>query len=163
MVAIAAGGVAGIAVSRSGDASSVAGRTAGQTAGAAGQTDPIVRDGDRVVGQGTVIAPAGQPVRLCVRGAQVAIPDPPPPHCVAGVPVTGVDLDRLSSRQERYGTVWGGAWVEAVYRSGALTVTRQEDSRPGPGRGPDAGAADTVPCRSRPAAGPGSRRTSPRR
>ena len=144
VVAVAAGAVVGVAVSREAG-SPPAGRVAGQTAGQnAASPGDVVRDGDRVAGQGTVIAPAGQPPRLCVGGVTLSIPNPPPPACVVGVPVTGIDLAQLSPRDERDGVVWGGAWVEAVYRDGTLAVTRQEPYRqPGPG---DPTAADEVPC-----------------
>jgi len=134
VVIIAAGVVGAVTLRRSPDAPPPA----------AGPADEIVRDGDRVAGQGTVIAAQGQPVRMCVSGPQVSLPEPPPPDCVVGVPITGIDLGRLSSRDERAGTVWGGAWVEAVYRAGSLTVTRQEPYRQPPPSDPT--AADPVPC-----------------
>lgn len=147
VVAVAAGGVAGVAVSR-GVGSPPAGRTTGQTASPA---DDIVRDGDRVAGQGYVLALPGRPVQFCgpVGGPRVVSPDPWPDEetvpepCRNAVTVTGLDLDRLSERTERDGAVWGWARVDGVYRAGTLTVTRQEAyvSTRTP-----ASAADQVPC-----------------
>jgi len=110
-------------------------------------TDAVVRDGDVVVGQGEVVALPGRPVQLCPQRPVVAldIPNPPPPPaCEVAVTVVGLDLDRLSYRQERDGAVWGSARVVGVYRAGTLTVTRQEAVVDPPRE--DATAADEVPC-----------------
>lgn len=120
----------------------------------AASTDEIVRDGDRVLGQGTVLARPGQPVRMCLPEVTMAIYPPPVPACRTGVTVAGLDLDRLSSRDERDGTVWGSARVEGVYRAGTVVVSRQEAPRPAAGSDPtgrrptDRGPAapDSVPC-----------------
>ncbi len=144
VVAVAAGGVAGVAVSRRGADSAPAGRVAGQTVTPA---DGIVQDGDRVVGQGIVVAPPGRPVQLCAPsgGVSVAIYPPPVPQpCEVAVTVTGLDLDRLSGRQARGGTVWGTARVEGTYRDRTLAVTRQEAYQNPPK--PDASAPDEVGC-----------------
>jgi hypothetical protein len=115
--------------------------------GSGSGTDAVVRDGDLVVGQGEVVALPGRPVQLCPPRPVVAldIPNPPPPPpCEIAVTVVGLDLGKLSGRQERDGAVWGGARVEGVYRAGTLTVTRQEATvYPAP---KDAAAADPVPC-----------------
>ena len=120
-----------------------AGRVAGQTAAPG---DAVVRDGDRVAGQGTVIArrrPAGR--SLCAGRRPDLRPHPPSARLRrSACTVTGLDLDRLSDRDERDGVVWGGAWVEAVYRAGTLAVTRQEPYRQPPP--PDVTAPDHVPC-----------------
>ncbi len=145
VVAVTAGGVVAVAVSRrAADSPAAGGRTAGQTASPA---DPIVRDGDRVAGQGFVLALPGRPVQLCVPSGGATIqplPLPVPKPCPVAVTVTGVDLDRLSNRQAREGAVWGSAWLEGVYRARTLSVSRQEASRD---RGPaDVTSPDPIPC-----------------
>ena len=113
----------------------------------AGPADEIVRDGDRVAGQGFVVALPGRPVQLCVPSGEATIaiyPPPVPEPCPVAATVTGLDLDRLSNRHERDGAVWGSAWVEGVYRARTLAVTRQEPYREPPR--PDAAAPDAVPC-----------------
>ena len=114
---------------------------------AAGAADEIVRAGDRVAGQGFVVALPGRPVQLCVNsgGATIDIYPPPVPEpCPVAVTVTGLDLGRLSNRYQREGAVWGSAWVEGVYRARTLAVTRQEPYRETPR--PDVTAPDPVPC-----------------
>ena len=73
----------------------------------------MVRDGDRVTGRGQVVALPGRPVQLCAPYATISIyPEPVPAPCRVAVTVTGLDLDRLTHRQERDGAVWGSARVE---------------------------------------------------
>lgn len=112
---------------------------------AAASPGAIVRDGDRVAGQGTVIARPGEAVQLCLVEPVLDTVFPPPvPSCRVGVTVTGLDLDRLSDRQERDGKVWGSARVEGVYRARTLAVSRQEAFRQPPRD--DISAPDAVPC-----------------
>jgi len=104
--------------------------------------DAIVHDGDRVRGQGQVVALPGRPVRLCSGlGTQVArlvYPMPVPAYCAIGLTLVGADLDRLADRQERDGAVWGLAEVTGVYRDRTVTVTGQRlRSTAGPDRKPD--------------------------
>jgi hypothetical protein len=90
----------------------------------------VVRDGDRVRGEGKVVALPGRPVRLCL-GAVAAVgvaPGQPvriADYCPLGITLVGVDLDRLADRQERDGAVWGRAEVTGVYRDRTVTVTSQ--------------------------------------
>jgi hypothetical protein len=93
--------------------------------------DAVVHDGDRVRGQGQVVALPGRPVRLC--SGQFPQPDvayprpaPVPAYCVFGLTLVGADLDRLADRQERGGAVWGLAEVTGVYRDRTVTVTAQD-------------------------------------
>jgi hypothetical protein len=115
---------------------------------ASDRDDMIVRDGDMVRGQGEVVALPGRPVQLCpprpVARADVAGPPEPPPPCEIAVTLEGLDLDRISEREERDGAVWGLALVEGVYRAGTVTVTRQ-DAPIAPPRD-DVTAPDEVPC-----------------
>jgi hypothetical protein len=129
VVVVAAGAIGVVAARR--DAERPA------TPAAAGYTpapvDTIVRDGDRVRGEGLVVALPGAPVRLCTGSrpdtGPVATPRSagglPPESCPVGVTLVGVDLDRLTDRQEQSGAVWGTAEVTGVYRAGTVTVTAQ--------------------------------------
>jgi len=80
--------------------------------------DAVVHDGDRVSGQGRVLAQPGRPVRLCsggeldpgVAGGSVPIPA----YCEIGITLVGADLEKLGARQERGGVVWGHAEVTGV-------------------------------------------------
>jgi hypothetical protein len=92
----------------------------------------VVHDGDRVRGQGQVVAQPGQPVRLCVGAVAVtatAVTDGPAPRstagCRIGVDLVGADLDRLTGRQESAGVVSGAAQITGIYRTGTVTVTGQ--------------------------------------
>lgn len=137
-VVVVAGGVVGVAALRS---------SPGAPPPAAGPADRVVRDGDRVAGQGFVVALPGRPVQLCVSSGGVTVdiyPPPVPEPCPVAVTVTGLDLGRLSNRHEREGAVWGSAWVEGVYRARTLAVTRQEPYRGTPRQ--DVSAPDHVPC-----------------
>ena len=94
--------------------------------------DAVVQNGDRVRGQGGVVALPGRPVRLCSgggpqTGVDVAFrgPIPTPAYCPVGITLVGADLDRLGARQERDGAVWGTAEVTGVYRDRTITVTGQ--------------------------------------
>ena len=96
--------------------------------GTAAPPDAVVHDGDRVRGQGTVVALPGRPVRLCPGiGPAIGVggSTPVPDYCPLGIPLVGVDLDRLAGRQERDGAAWGRAEVTGVYRDRTVTVTGQ--------------------------------------
>jgi hypothetical protein len=121
-----------------------AGRTT-PPAGSPASSAQVVRDGDRVSGSAQIVARSGRPVQLCAPYATLSsYPEPVPAPCRVAVTATGLDLDRLTRRQERDGVVWGSATVEGVYRAGTLTVTRQLDDRPRPV--PDVVTEDRVPC-----------------
>lgn len=118
--------------------------------------DTVVRDGDRVRGAGRIVAVPGGPVRLCGANVSLAAPDAssdrqpglrtdPGGPCPVGVTLAGVDLDRLSDRQERSGTVSGTAEITGVYRAGTVTVTAQVAPPP------DAGTAGKGPAFGLPA------------
>jgi hypothetical protein len=121
------------------------------------ETDDVVRDGDRVAGQGFILALPGRPVQLCGPLGGIPRVDPRPDEqqvpepCRNALTVIGIRLDQLTDRHAVGGAVWGWARVEGVYRSGTLTVTRQEayvsDRRP-------ASAADPVPCQEPPGGWP---------
>ena len=101
------------------------------TAGVLAPPDAVVHDGDRVRGQGLVVALPGRPVRLCTGATpQVAWPIRTPAYCAIGLTLVGADLDRLADRQERDGAVWGLAEVTGVYRDRTVTVAAQ-DAPPG--------------------------------
>jgi hypothetical protein len=126
-------GVVGIAAARgSADARSGPGsqQVASGTAGPLAPPDAVVHDGDRVRGQGQVVALPGRPVRLCSGVvAQPAVfdrPLPVPAYCAVGLTLVGADLDRLADRQERGGAVWGLAGVTGIYRDRTVTVTAQD-------------------------------------
>ena len=90
--------------------------------------DAVVHDGDRVRGEGQVVALPGRPVRLCTGLVpQVGVGDPAqvPAYCPLGTTLVGADLDRLADREERGGAVWGRAEVTGVYRDRTVTVTGQ--------------------------------------
>jgi hypothetical protein len=151
VVVVTAGIIAVAAVRRPADPPPATGPTAGPTAGPTLDPADIVRDGDRVAGQGLFFKPRGGPVRVCgplggpPRPLFEPWPDPlnTPQMCQNALTVTGLDLGRLSNPEGRDGAVWGGAKVEGVYRAGTLTVTRQE---PTVSDRKSAGAHDPVPC-----------------
>lgn len=92
--------------------------------------DAVVHDGDSVRGQGTVVAPAGGPVRFCAPVAAgsaahagsawfVAV------DCPVSIRATGVDLSQLTRTRRVGGTVVGSAALTGTYRDGTLHVTHQ--------------------------------------
>jgi hypothetical protein len=87
----------------------------------------IVRDGDEAQASGMVVAVPGQPVRFCAPAPVPAIGSltPRPPACDYGVPVTGVDLARLSSPVQHPGFRYGSAHLRGTWRAGTLAVTAQ--------------------------------------
>jgi hypothetical protein len=118
-----------------------------------GLTDPVaaaaaetlvVRDGDTVQASGDVLSLPGEPVRFC---APAPIPlsggGGPEATCRFSVPVTGVDLAALTNATSRNGVREGSAQLTGVWRSGTLTVTRQE---PLEIRTPESPAPETAPC-----------------
>jgi len=123
-------GVVGVAAARgsAGARSAAASRPLlSGTAGVLAPPDAVVHDGDRVRGQGLVVALPGRPVRLCTGATpQVAWPTRTPAYCAIGLTLVGADLDRLADRQERDGAVWGLAEVTGVYRDRTVTVTAQD-------------------------------------
>jgi len=139
-LAVVAGVVAVVAVrgpaaapTRPAAASQPAGSAAaGSAAGSLAPPDAVVRNGDRVRGQGGVVALPGRPVRLCSGGGPQAGVDiafrgpiPTPAYCPVGITLVGADLARLGARQERAGAVWGTAEVTGVYRDRTVMVTGQ--------------------------------------
>ena len=123
-------GVVGVAAARgsAGARSAAASRPLPSgTAGVLAPPDALVHDGDRVRGQGLVVALPGRPVRLCSGVTpQVLRPNQTPAYCTIGLTLLGADLDRLADRQERDGAVWGVAQVTGVYRDRTVTVTAQD-------------------------------------
>jgi hypothetical protein len=123
-------GVVGVAVARgsAGARSAAASRPLPSgTAGALAPPDAVVHDGDRVRGQGLVVALPGRPVRLCSGATpQVVPPTRTPAYCAIGLTLVGADLGRLADRQERDGAAWGVAEVTGVYRARTVTVTAQD-------------------------------------
>ncbi|GAA4969245.1 hypothetical protein GCM10025331_72900 [Actinoplanes utahensis] len=108
----------------------------------------IVRDGDLVEASGTVLAAPGGPVRFCAPAPTTAIGGGPPvPDCSVGVPVLGVDLNRLAEAGRYEKTRFGRARLRGEWRSGTLRVTEQgppvaatlEPAEPTPCRPPDGG------------------------
>ena len=123
-------GVVGVAAARgsAGARSAAASRPLPSgTAGALAPPEAVVHDGDRVRGQGLVLALPGRPVRLCSAASpQIDLPTRTPAYCPIGLTLVGADLDRLADRQERDGAVWGLAEVTGVYRDRTVTVTAQD-------------------------------------
>jgi hypothetical protein len=103
----------------------------------------VVRDGDRVTGQGVVIAAPGRPVRLCLTPRLVRIGDGV--ACQVGIPLLGVDPARIPRRQEQGGTTWGEAVVTGVYRGGGVAVSALAAPPPQPPL-PDDVPADRIDC-----------------
>src|SRR5690349_23719106 len=117
-------GVVGVAAARG---SAGARSLPSGTAGALAPPEVVVHDGDRVRGQGLVLALPGRPVRLCSAASpQIDLPTRTPAYCPIGLTLVGADLDRLADRQERDGAVWGVAEVTGVYRDRTVTVTAQD-------------------------------------
>jgi hypothetical protein len=87
--------------------------------------DSVVRDGDTVAGSGYVWVEPRQPVRFC---ATVMIQKRH--YCVAGVPLTRVDLGPLVDVQRAENIRYGRTWLRGVFRGGAIAVTAQ--ARPAP-------------------------------
>jgi len=123
-------GVVGVAAARgsAGARSAAASRPLPSgTAGALAPPEAVVHDGDRVRGQGLVLALPGRPVRLCSAASpQIDLPTRTPAYCPIGLTLVGADLDRLADRQERDSAVWGVAEVTGVYRDRTVTVTAQD-------------------------------------
>ncbi|HEV2890094.1 MAG TPA: hypothetical protein VGX28_06925 [Frankiaceae bacterium] len=144
----------------------LAGATVGATAAAAFAAVlavPALRAGDdptppaaAVSGtywaNGVVIAKPGMPVLFCRPGYRVVPADPPPPACDFSVTATGVDLDRLASRDvEPDGTVWGYAWLAGRLDGDAFEVLRQDAPRR---EGSLFGDAYSAPCAAPPGGWP---------
>jgi hypothetical protein len=87
--------------------------------------DSVIRDGDTVAGSGYVWVEPRQPARFC---ATVVIQWRP--YCVAGVPLTGVDVGPLVDLERAGNIRYGRAWLRGVFRGGAIAVTAQ--ARPAP-------------------------------
>ena len=123
-------GVVGVAAARgsAGARSAAASRPLPSgTAGALAPPEAVVHDGDRVRGQGLVLALPDRPVRLCSAASpQIDLPTRTPAYCPIGLTLVGADLDRLADRQERDSAVWGVAEVTGVYRDRTVTVTAQD-------------------------------------
>ena len=123
-----AAGAPAAAPGASGAAGSAAPAPPPAASGAVAPPDAVVHDGDRVRGEGQVVALPGRPVRLCTGLVpQVGVDGPAqvPPYCPLGITLVGADLDRLAGREERGGAVWGRAEVTGVYRDRTVTVTGQ--------------------------------------
>jgi hypothetical protein len=108
--------------------SGTTGPAAAPAAGTVAPPGAVVHDGDRVRGEGQVVALPGRPVRLCtglVPQVGVDGPEPVPAYCPLGITLIGADLDRLAGRQERDGAVWGHAEVTGIYRDRTVTVAGQ--------------------------------------
>lgn len=107
---------------------------------------PPAPDGRRIEGTATVLAAPGRPVRLCPpRGTLFGAgwdDDAGPPECRDGIPAVGIDLAALDHRQEKDGTVWGGAWVLGVHADGTFTVIDQGPPR----QRPEEQWLSSVPC-----------------
>jgi hypothetical protein len=105
----------------------------------------VVRDGDTVEATGIVRAEPGNPIYFCSPfGASVG--DQPACTAAIGLPATGVDLNRLTHREEHSGAVFGRAWLRGVLRDGAIDVIAQAPPReePGPWHLPE--VLKTTPC-----------------
>lgn len=108
--------------------------------------DTVVRDGDRVVGNGRLVQVPGLPARFC--GVEVTADvgyepgqEPAPRDCPSGVEVTGVDLATVPDRREKDGAVEGFAQVTGVWQAGVVAVEQQ-----GPRQYPDRPTEQDPPC-----------------
>jgi len=124
--------VAGCA--RPGDGSPAAGPSASaavEVSASAGarQAGLVVRDGARVQASGAVVAEPGKPVRFCAP-APVVGGEGDVPGCAVGVPVTGVDLDRLTDAGKQGTVRFGWARLRGVWQQGTLRVAEQEPPEP---------------------------------
>jgi hypothetical protein len=121
-VAIAAAGLSAL-LRRAGEV------PANQRAAAAstGPTALFVRDGDTVRASGLVLAQSGGPTRFCPPevGPGVPIGNQDEPPCAHGVPVTGVDLDQLSTPVGSGSIRSGYADLTGVWQAGQLRVVQQ--------------------------------------
>lgn len=97
--------------------------------------DTVVRDGDRVTGASRIVQLPGQPARFC--GSEFTTDvgyapgeEPAPYDCPNGVPLEGVDLDRLADRRRSGGAVEGWATITGTWRAGTITVEEQDDPPP---------------------------------
>ena len=120
---------------------------AAQTPAPAGASPgAVVRDGDRVTGQGVLYAAPGKPVRMCLTAhifATNAIGDGP--ACQVGIPLRGVEPDRIPGRQERSGRIWGTAVITGVYRDGVVAVTALAPP-PAPSAPSSSSTQDRIDC-----------------
>jgi hypothetical protein len=83
--------------------------------------------GPLFAGSGGVCA-SGNTVRF--QGTSDVLASPPPTVCDGGVRLHGLDVGRLAGGDRWHGLTTGAAYVEGVYRNGALTVTAQGAPRP---------------------------------
>jgi hypothetical protein len=106
----------------------------------------LLHEGDRASASGRVVAveldaDASQPERPVWFEPQTPQPlveyvpgtEPAFRPSAFAIPVRGVDLNGLSARRERHGTVEGFAVLEGTWRSGGLSVTMQSAADPGTG------------------------------
>src|SRR5690242_15832998 len=90
----------------------------------------------RHVAHGPLFAGSGG---ICASGNTVRfqgtsdLAGPPPTVCDGGVPLHGFDVGSLENATHWHGVTTGAAYVEGVYRNGALTVTGQGTAQPDAG------------------------------
>jgi hypothetical protein len=90
-------------------------------AACAGSSRHVVH-GPLFAGSGGICA-SGTSVRF--QGRSDVAASPPPTTCDGGIPLRGFDVGRLANGIRWHGVTTGAAYVEGVYRNGALTVTAQ--------------------------------------
>jgi hypothetical protein len=114
----------------------------------------IVHDGYTVEATGVVRAEPGQPTYFCSPNL-ATFEDQPPCTAAVGLPVTGVDLDRLTNREEHGGSVFGRVWLRGVSRDGAVEVIAQAPPKWMPGGVDLPVVLKTTPCAPPEVAGTG--------
>ncbi|MEV4314203.1 hypothetical protein [Actinocrispum sp. NPDC049592] len=94
--------------------------------GVVGMEGLIVHDGDLVEASGQVETRPGKPVLFCepIPVADVGYAPGQRPSCI-GLPVTGVDLDKLADPAADGDIRTGMARLRGIWRSGTFTVTQQ--------------------------------------
>ena len=90
-------------------------------AGCGGSAQHVVQE-RLFAGSGGICA-RGNTVRF--HGLPAVVASPPPTVCDGGIPLRGFDLGRLTGGTRWHGLTTGVAYVEGVYRNGALTVKTQ--------------------------------------
>jgi hypothetical protein len=125
--------------SRGSDESSTAG-----SADSGAASGLVLHDGDTARGQGEIQIAAGHPTLFCPPfpdGGVLVVGPQPYSACPGGIPVVGVDVNKLQMKRTSNGVTTGYAALTGRYEHQSFTVTDQQ-----PDVDPRSAFADNVPC-----------------